>query len=63
MPRSKTYTVTKSSQLKVAERAIRKAHAAQRKQNSYLSEDENFSCWKLQLNKLGLELRDIPADG
>ena len=66
--RSKKYTVTKSShadamQRKREERAMKRAHATQRKGNTYMADDENLNSWKIQLNKLGLELRDIPADG
>lgn len=63
--KSKSYTVTKAmhTQKKQSERVVRKAHAAERKGNSYLSDDEHISSWKIQLNKLGLEIRDIQADG
>ncbi|CAG5124186.1 unnamed protein product, partial [Candidula unifasciata] len=31
--------------------------------NSYLAEDENFPSFRAQLARMGLQLRDIPADG
>ena len=30
---------------------------------SYLADDENFPNFAIQLQKLGLQLRDVPADG
>ncbi|XP_067945846.1 OTU domain-containing protein 3-like isoform X2 [Watersipora subatra] len=63
--KKKSYNLVKyeQTQKRRAEQAARKAHASQRKAGSYLSEDEQLISWKLHLNKLGLELRDIPADG
>lgn len=63
--KKKSYTVTRSDKLqkRKAEIAARRAHAVERKASSYLSEDEQLMSWKLHLNKLGLEIRDIPADG
>lgn len=45
------------------EREIREAYRKERKLESYLAEDENFPSFKIQLKKMGLQLRDIPADG
>lgn len=42
---------------------MKRAHGAQRNGSTYMADDENLNSWKIQLNKLGLELRDIPADG
>lgn len=67
LSRSKSYSVTKLTRAELLrrkneERAARKAHAAQRHITSYLSEDTDNS-WKIKLHKIGLEIRDIPADG
>lgn len=48
---------------KQEERAIREAYRREKKIESYLADDENFPCFAIQLRKLGLQLRDIPADG
>ncbi|KAK7093579.1 hypothetical protein V1264_007303 [Littorina saxatilis] len=48
---------------KQQERAIREAYRKERKIESYLADDENFPSFAIQLKKLGLCLRDIPADG
>lgn len=63
--KSNSYTITRASELrrKREDRVKRKAHAAERNASSYLSEDEQLESWKLHLNKLGLQLRDIQADG
>ena len=45
------------------ERAIREAYRKEKKIESYLADDENFPSFAIQLKKLGLQLRDIPADG
>ena len=45
------------------ERTIREKHMKQFKLDSYLADDENFPSFKMQLGKMGLHLRDIPADG
>lgn len=50
-------------QRKQEERSIRDKHLKQFKLDSYLADDENFPCFKMQLGKMGLHLRDIPADG
>lgn len=48
---------------KQQERAIREAYRKEKKIESYLADDENFPSFVIQLKKLGLQLRDIPADG
>jgi len=48
---------------KKEERVIRAAHRKEKKSQKYLADDENFGSFTTQLNKLGLELRDIPGDG
>ncbi|XP_035827306.1 OTU domain-containing protein 3 [Aplysia californica] len=48
---------------KQEERAIREAHRKEVKLDSYLADDENFPSFKIQLAKMALQLRDIPADG
>lgn len=45
------------------ERAMREAYRREKKIESYLADDENFPSFAMQLRKLGLALRDIPADG
>lgn len=45
------------------ERVVREAYRKERKATSYLADDENFPSFKVQLAKMGLQLRDIPADG
>ncbi|OWF40310.1 OTU domain-containing protein 3-like [Mizuhopecten yessoensis] len=45
------------------ERAVREHHKRERKVVSYLSDDGNFPSFKMQLSKIGLQLRDIPGDG
>lgn len=45
------------------ERAMREAYRKERKLESYLADDENFPSFRIQLQKMGLQLRDIPADG
>ena len=48
---------------KKEERSVRRAYRKEQKAQSYLSEDENFESFKVQLAKLGLQLRDMPGDG
>ena len=48
---------------KKEERAIRAAHKKEKEAKKYLTDDENLGSFTVQLNKLGLELRDIPGDG
>lgn len=62
------YNLTKSQRRdnmarKKDERAIRQAHQQEKKMESYLADDENFTSFANQLTKLGLQLRDIPGDG
>ncbi|XP_077998534.1 OTU domain-containing protein 3-like [Glandiceps talaboti] len=45
------------------ERAVKAAMRKQRKDKSYLAEDENFASFATQLQTRGLQLRDIPGDG
>lgn len=45
------------------ERAVREQHRRGRQAASYLADDGNFPSFKMQLNKIGLQLRDIPGDG
>lgn len=45
------------------QRAIKQAYGQQRRADSYLADDVSLGSWKVQLNKLGLEIREIPADG
>ena len=48
---------------KKEQRAVRAAYKKERKAESYLADDENFTSFKAQLAKMGLKLRDIPGDG
>lgn len=48
---------------KRTEKAMREAYRKERKLASYLAEDENFPSFRIQMTKMGLQLRDIPADG
>ncbi|XP_071944345.1 OTU domain-containing protein 3-like [Antedon mediterranea] len=45
------------------ERAIKSGYRKQRKDKSYLADDENFAGFATQLQTLCLQLRDIPGDG
>ncbi|KAK0056432.1 OTU domain-containing protein 3 [Biomphalaria pfeifferi] len=45
------------------EKYVREAHKKERHLESYLADDENFPSFKNKLRKMGLQLRDIPADG
>uniref|UniRef100_A0A0B7A1K5 OTU domain-containing protein n=1 Tax=Arion vulgaris TaxID=1028688 RepID=A0A0B7A1K5_9EUPU len=45
------------------ERAMREAYRKEKRMTSYLADDENFPSFRVQLAKMGLQLRDIPADG
>jgi OTU domain-containing protein 3 len=45
------------------ERAMREAYRKEKKMVSYLADDENFPSFRVHLAKMGLQLRDIPADG
>lgn len=49
--------------LKKAERERRDQCRKERKIETYLADDQNFPSFKLQLAKIGLQLRDIPGDG
>ncbi|XP_033097716.1 OTU domain-containing protein 3-like [Anneissia japonica] len=44
-------------------RAIKSAYRKQKKDQSYLADDENFAGFATQLQTIGLQLRDIPGDG
>jgi len=55
--------VLSQAQRQREQRAIKRAHASQRKAGTYLEDDEELGSWRIQLNKLGLEIRDIPGDG
>ncbi|KAH9514076.1 OTU domain-containing protein 3 [Bulinus truncatus] len=45
------------------DKIVREAHKKERKLESYLADDENYPSFRNQLRRLGLQLRDIPADG
>ncbi|XP_060074418.1 OTU domain-containing protein 3-like [Ylistrum balloti] len=45
------------------ERAVREQHKRGRQAASYLADDGNYPSFKMQLDKIGLQLRDIPGDG
>ncbi|CAG5128180.1 unnamed protein product, partial [Candidula unifasciata] len=45
------------------ERVMREAYRKERLSKSYLADDENCPSFRMQLAKMGLQLRDIPADG
>ena len=52
-----------NSAKKREERAMREAFRKDHKIESYLADDENFPVFSIQLQKMGLQLRDIPGDG
>lgn len=46
------------------ERSVRKAYRNEKKMESYLvDDDDNYGKFSAQLDKMGLQLRDIPGDG
>ncbi|XP_072046870.1 OTU domain-containing protein 3-like [Amphiura filiformis] len=45
------------------ERAVKNAYRKKKKDESYLTDDENFAGFATQLQTMGLEIRDIPGDG